>query len=214
MKAHGAFTNKQLHSSYFAQKHFHKVWWNENYWSYWANQINALHAAHRMCSHNVSRFFKRAYKNECSSNISSKCQLNIIVLCLQLFHKKYISDMHNWSGSSFHLRYQVLYLSLIKYFDDISMWFWFFSDKHRICIVVLSKDCACFNRSGEINRPSRLFGDPNDCIFHFYLSVDDLNPSGVALFEIQNVVPTCIKYIPNTCEKQPMQCINFSVVWF
>jgi len=54
----------------------------------------------------------------------------------------------------------------------------------------------------------------DDCIFHFYLSVDDLNPSGEALIEIQNVVPTRIKYILNTLEKQPMQCINFSVVWF
>jgi len=72
-------------------------------------------------------------------------------------------------------------------------------------------------RGGEINHLSHLcrpFGDPEDCIFHFYLSVDYLNPSGGTLFEIQNVVPTRIKYIPNTCEKQPMQCINFSVGWF
>ena len=69
-------------------------------------------------------------------------------------------------------------------------------------------------RGGKINRPCRPFGDPDDCIFHFYLSVDDLNPSVVALFEILNVVPTHIKYIPNPCEKQPMQCINFSFVWF
>ena len=32
-------------------------------------------------------------------------------------------------------------------------------------------------RGGEINRPSRPFGNPDDCIFHFYLSVNNLNPS-------------------------------------
>ena len=53
-------------------------------------------------------------------------------------------------------------------------------------------------RGGKINRPICRccpFGDPDNCIFHFYLSVDDLNPSGGALFAIKNVVPTCIKYI-------------------
>ena len=53
-------------------------------------------------------------------------------------------------------------------------------------------------RGGEINclsRPCRPFGDLDDCIFHFYLSMDNLNSSDGALFAIQNVVPTCIKYI-------------------
>ena len=86
------------------------------------------------------------------------------------------------------------------------------------CLAQLNVPIPCdlYNRDGEIHRPSRPcrpFGNPDDCIFHFYLSVDDLNPSGGALFEIQNVVSTRIKYIPNTCEKQPMQCINFSVIW-
>ena len=69
-------------------------------------------------------------------------------------------------------------------------------------------------RGGKINRPICPFGDPDNCIFHFYLSVHNINPSSRALFEIQNVVPTHIVYIPNTFEKQPMQCSNFSVVWF
>ena len=34
------------------------------------------------------------------------------------------------------------------------------------------------------------FGDPDDCIFHFYLSVDDLNYIGGAMFEIQHAPST------------------------
>ena len=59
------------------------------------------------------------------------------------------------------------------------------------CLAQLNVPILCdlYNRDGEIHRPSRPcrpFGNPDDCIFHFYLSVDDLNPSGGALFEIQN----------------------------
>ena len=53
---------------YFANKHFHKVWWlyNENYWSYWADKCSG----HRPCArrtffHKNSRFFKWAYKKGC-----------------------------------------------------------------------------------------------------------------------------------------------------
>jgi len=43
----------------------------------------------------------------------------------------------------------------------------------------------------EINRLSRPFANPEYCILHFYLSVDDRG----ALFAIKNVVSTRIKYI-------------------
>ena len=56
------------------------------------------------------------------------------------------------------------------------------------------KSCPA-GRDGEINRPSRPFSDLDDCIFHFYLSMDNLNSSRGALFAIKNVVPTRIKYI-------------------
>ena len=56
------------------------------------------------------------------------------------------------------------------------------------------------SRGYKIKRPRRPF-------FHFYLSVY----AREALFAIKNVVPTRIKYIPNTCMIQPMQCINRSV---
>ena len=53
------------------------------------------------------------------------------------------------------------------------------------------------HRGGEINRPSRHWcplGDPDDCSFHFY------DQQWICDY---NVIPTGIKYIPNTCETQP-----------
>ena len=44
---------------YFANKHFHKVWWlyNENYWIYSAEKMLWPPPARRVCSHNTSHFF-------------------------------------------------------------------------------------------------------------------------------------------------------------
>ena len=63
---------------------------------------------------------------------------------------------------------------------------------------IITKVSRRHYRGGEINGPCRPVGDPDNCIFHFYLSVDDQNPRGGALFAIQNVVPIRIKYIPNS----------------
>ena len=53
-------------------------------------------------------------------------------------------------------------------------------------------------RGGKINHPCWTVGDPYDCLFHFYFSVEGQNSNFVALFAIQNVVPTRIKCIPNS----------------